>query len=164
MVHFPKYNDQLRLIFISDGQIQRSGFEIRIDQNEGSCYPNYPSSRPSGSSRPTGSPTGQSRPNNQFGPDSQQFVEVPNALPSPSRLRPPYDPSFSSFKQICGSTSSMASILTSDNYPLAYNSDTNCVYRIQKTNNQVCKIEFFFEDFEVRIQLTNYYHINLVIN
>lgn len=162
MVHFPKYNDQIRLIFISDGHVQRSGFEIRIDQNEGSCYPNYPSSRPSeslgptGSSRPTGSPTGQSRPNNQFGPDSQQFVEVPNALPSPSRLRPPYDPSFSSFKQICGSTSSMASILTSDNYPLAYNSDTNCVYRIQKTNNQVCKIEFFFEDFEVRIELANY--------
>lgn len=102
----------MRLIFNSDRQTTRPGFELKIEQIPNSC---------------------KSLIANQV-----QNIQLPTGqTPIP---------------QICGSSSTIVSSFQSDNYPLAYNSDTDCVYKVLRASRQVCRLEVYFDDFDVGVE------------
>lgn len=78
---------------------------------------------------------------------SQPFVAVSPLKPeSEVRTKPTIAP------QICASSSAIVSTFQSDNYPLAYNAYTNCVYRVFRTSRNVCRLEVDFQDFDVGVE------------
>jgi len=51
--------------------------------------------------------------------------------------------------RICNYSSASFLIISSENYPNNYRPNTDCVYRINKRDNRVCALEFYFQDFSV---------------
>jgi hypothetical protein len=118
-VYYPNYSSEIRLIFNSDRQTTRPGFELRVNQIANSC--NNPVS-------------------------TQSTLNPPIVNPS---LIPDYGSQQQTTTKICGQSSAIVSIFQSDNYPFAYNSNTDCYYKVIRSNLQVCRLEIYFDDFEV---------------
>ena len=51
--------------------------------------------------------------------------------------------------RICNTTSATFLIIASEHYPNHYRSNTDCIYRINRNNRNVCALEVFFQDFSV---------------
>ncbi|RWS09000.1 cubilin-like protein [Dinothrombium tinctorium] len=101
VVKFPLGSRQLRLIFASDAQVQRPGFDLRIQQIRNSCH------------------------------------------------RPIVPPKDDANARVCEVSSAPITVLRSDNYPMPYNPNTNCVYKIYRAYPAVCTLELYFSDFSV---------------
>jgi len=114
---FPSFSREIRLIFNSDRQTTRPGFELKIEQIPNSCNDQVTNQRPN------------------------------NLAPLPIG-----QPGYAQTARICGSSSAIVSTFQSDNYPLAYNSGTDCVYKVLRASRQVCRLEIYFDDFDVGVE------------
>ena len=136
VVNFPSFSNELRVIFNSDRQTSRPGFRIRTEQILNSC------SNPVIETKPV--VEGESLIPVAI---QQPFVAEKPFTPTPDlRVKPTITP------QICASSSAIVSTFQSDNYPLAYNAYTNCVYRVFRASRGVCRIEVDFQDFDVGVE------------
>lgn len=123
LIPFPS-SGSLKMTFVSDSQVGRSGFKLLIEQVRNSCVfsPDVLIGLPGG-------PVYRSNPAVPFG-------RPPSIIPSvPSK--------------ICNYTSSSHTTFYSDRYPNAYDNNIDCVYRIYRGSAKVCSVEIFFREFSV---------------
>ena len=119
----------MRIIFNSDRQTTRPGFRLKAEQLPDSCTHPIIDAKPVVEAIPIADPLVIDQ--------SATRVPINTIKPLP---------------QICSSSSAIVSTFQSDNYPLAYNAYTNCVYRIFRTSRQVCRLEVELQDFDVGVE------------
>lgn len=145
----------MRLIFNSDRQTTGSGFEIRIEQLSNSCDetlqhndtvfarpsfydPLLPVTKMPMDTTPferlqvESSPISAEALTNTNNSDIEKIATM---IPSTDR--------------ICRTTSIMESYLESENFPLEYPSNIDCLFKVFRANKNVCRLEIDFDEFNV---------------
>lgn len=118
----------IKMTFVSDSQVSRSGFKLLLEQVRNSCILS---------------------PDMVIGvPGGPLFPSAGSALPAipfgrPSSIIPSIPP------RICNYSSSSQITFYSDRYPSPYGNDIDCVYRVYRRDAKVCSVEVFFREFSV---------------
>jgi hypothetical protein len=111
------------MFFKADSRVSRSGFKIMVEQIRNSCNRRTSASPPFGTTVNPSWSFGASRPVGGTRDDGQP--------------------------RICNYSSASFLIISSENYPNYYRSNTDCIYRINRRDSRVCGLEIFFQDFSV---------------
>lgn len=119
---------KVEMKFITDSQVTRSGFKLLLEQVRNSCVlsPDMIIGLPGGPTYPAASSNSPAIP---FGRPSSIIPSVP--------------------PRMCNFTTSSRETFYSDNYPNAYRSNVDCVYRVYRSSGSICSVEIFFRSFSV---------------
>lgn len=145
----------MRLIFNSDRQATGSGFEIRIEQLNNSCDETLQHNDTVFSRRSFYDPL---LPVTKMPADTTPFerLQVESSPMSAEALTNSNNSDIDKIvtsmprtDRICRTTSILESYFESENFPLEYPSNIDCLFKVFRANKNVCRLEIDFDEFNV---------------
>lgn len=163
LLNFFGHSREIRLIFNSDRQLTAPGFEVRVEQIPDSCHGQGVSSTTANLTLASVASISQI---NSHSARSGRLLNDPNFSQASSVTVSPMAAalSFTSNRsaplqalpitpiggsRICRTSGLTETYFESDNYPNAYPTNTDCLYKIFRSSRKICRLEIELLDFDV---------------
>ena len=160
----------VRLIFNSDRQLTAPGFEVRVEQVPNSCdsLENYSISNSNLSLASVATFSRIPNPNsNQIDPRAARLININSGgnlaeavTTSPmaaalsfsnrsGRLQGQETPTTATPARLCSTSAALETFFETENFPNAYPTNTDCLFKIFRASRNVCRLEIELQAFDV---------------